>query len=319
MCSEVIFGFDRRDGIGAPGRCCVMTGRLYPGPVPRHRIGAPGCLGMTAFQRQLPLPQLGFRSLCLLFRPALDAVHVPHRGRAPVASRAGMEVLESVEVLAGDTAALGEQGREVVRPGAEGLGLFQQHGMAGERLAVGSAERHRIALRAGAFTEIVISRENLPAAVGEGGDRPGMTPAEGGAPDIPRDAGQRVVVRRRTDITRLTPGFSEGSASVLPDILPTIFPYAIGHVVERCFLRLRARPAFGQIRSDLGVRHRRFPIVVRSPVGDVEGERRPVDVDVEPLAMARRGGVDRLTRGLASASRNVRSTVSPWAEVMVSA
>ena len=125
-----------------------------------------------------------------------------------------------------------------------------------------------------------------------------MTPAEGGAPDIPCDAGQGVVVCRRTDgITRLTSGFSEGSASVLPDILPTVFPYSIGHVVERCFLRLRARPAFGQIRSDLGVRHRRFPIVVRSPVGDVEGERRPVDVDVEPLAMARRGGIDRLARG----------------------
>ena len=48
-------------------------------------------------------------------------MHVPHRGRAPVASCASVEVLEGVEVLAGDTAALGEQGREVVRPGAEGL------------------------------------------------------------------------------------------------------------------------------------------------------------------------------------------------------
>ena len=32
-----------------------------------------------------------------------------------------MEFLEGVEVLAGNAAALGQQGREVVRPGAKGL------------------------------------------------------------------------------------------------------------------------------------------------------------------------------------------------------
>ena len=97
-------------------------------------------------------------------------MHVPHRGRAPVAASPGMEVLEGVEVLAGDAAALGQQGSEFARPGAEGLGLFQQHRMAGERLAVGSAERHGIAFNAGSFAEIVVRRQNLPAAVGEGED-----------------------------------------------------------------------------------------------------------------------------------------------------
>ena len=76
-----------------------------------------------------------------------------------------------------------------------------------------------------------------------------------------------------------------------------VLPYAIGHVVERRFLGLRARPAFGEIRPDLGIRHRRFPVVVGPPVGDIEGERRPVGIDVEPLAMARRGGIDRFSRG----------------------
>ena len=193
-----------------------------------------------------------------------------------------MEILEGVEVLAGDAAALGQQGSEFVRPGAEGLGLFQQHRMAGERLAVGSAERHGVAFNAGSFAEIVVRRQNLPAAVYERRHRLGVTPAEGGAPDIPRDAGQGVVVRRRTDIPHLALGFARRAASVLPDILPAVFPYAIGHVVERRLLRLRARPALRQISPDPGVSHRRFPVVVGPPVGDVEGERRPVDVDVEP-------------------------------------
>ena len=103
-----------------------------------------------------------------------------------------MEVLESIEVLAGDAAALGQQGREVVRPGAEGLRLFQQNGMAGERLAVGYAERHGIAFNAGPFAQLVVSRQNLLTATDKGGNRLGVTPAEGGAPDIPRDAGQGV-------------------------------------------------------------------------------------------------------------------------------
>ena len=169
--------------------------------------------------------------------------------------------------------------------------------MSGEGFPKCPAERHGIALRAGPFAEIVVRRQNLPAAVGKGGDRLGVTPAEGGAPDIPRDAGQRVVVRRRTDITRLALGFARGPNPVLPGTLPAVLPYAIGHVVERRLLRLRARPAFGQIRPDLGVRHRRLPVVVSPPVGDIESERRAVDIDVESLAMACRGGIDRLARG----------------------
>ena len=60
----------------------------------------------------------------LLFRFLLDPMHEPHRGRAPVAARAGMEFFEGVEVLAPDAAALGQQGGEVIRPGAKGRGLF---------------------------------------------------------------------------------------------------------------------------------------------------------------------------------------------------
>ena len=104
--------------------------------------------------------------------------------------------------------------------------------MAGERLAVGSAERHGIALRAGPFTEIVVRRQNLPVAIDEGAHRLGVTPAEGGAPNIPRDAGQGVVVDRGPDLARLVLCFAGGSASALPDILPAVLPYAIGHVVE---------------------------------------------------------------------------------------
>ena len=296
-CPGVIFGFDRRDGVEVLVRRRVTIGRLHPGRVGRHRIGTPGRFGAAALQRQLPLPQFGFRLLCLLFRLPLDPMHVPHRGRSQVAARASVEFLEGVEVLAGNAAALGQQGGEVVRPGAKGRCLFLQHGMAGERLAVSRPKRHGIAFNAGPFAEIVICRENLSSAIDESAHRLGVTPAEGSAPDIPRDASQRVVVRSCVDITRLALGFARGAASVLPDILPAVFPYAVGHIVERRLLGLRARPSFGQIRPDLGVRHRNFPVVVGPPVGDIEGERRPVDVDVEPLAMARCGGINRLARG----------------------
>ena len=108
MCPGIIFGFDRRDGVDVPGRRGVTIGRLHPTRVPRHRIGAPGRFGAAALQRQLPLPQFGFRLLCFPFRLPLDPMHVPHRGRAAVAPRPGMEVLEGVEVLAPDAAALGQ-------------------------------------------------------------------------------------------------------------------------------------------------------------------------------------------------------------------
>ena len=121
-----------------------------------------------------------------------------------------------------------------------------------------------------------------------------MTPAEGGPPDIPRNAGQCVVVCGRPYLARLALCFAGGSASVLPGTLPAVLPYALGHVVERRLLGLRPRPAFGQPGPDLGVRHRNFAVVVGSPVGDIEGEWRPVDIDVEPLAMACCGRIDRL-------------------------
>ena len=192
---------------------------MRPAIVGPGRSNAPArqaarCLGGSAPERLHSLAHLGLEPL--LIRLPLDLVHVPHRGRAAVAARAGMEVLEGVEIPAPDGAMLGQQGREFVRPGTEGRGLFQQHRMAGERLAVGSAERHGVALGASPFTEIVVRRQNLPMAIDEGAHRLGVTPAEGGAPDIPRDAGQGVVVGRGPDLARLVPCFAGGSASVLP-------------------------------------------------------------------------------------------------------
>ena len=231
----------------------------------------PGHFGAAAIKRQLPLPQFGFRLLYVLFRLPLDPMHVPHRGRAPVPPRPCMEILEGVEILAPDTAAFCQQGREFVRPGAEGLGLFQQHGMAGEGLLESPSEGYRVALGAAPFTQIVVRRQNLPAAVYERSHRLGVAPAEGSAPDIPRDARQRVVVGRFARISPASPwAFARGPNPVLPGMLPAVFPYAIGHVVERRLLGLRARPAFGEIGPDLGVRHRRLPVVVGPPVGDVE-------------------------------------------------
>ena len=89
-----------------------------------------------------------------------------------------MEILEGVEIPAPDAAALGKQEGEFSRPGTEGIGLFQQHGMSGEGFPECPAERHGIALRAGPFAEIVICRENL--SVGHRrkcSDRLGVTPA----------------------------------------------------------------------------------------------------------------------------------------------
>ena len=62
---------------------------------------------------------------------------------------------------------LGEQRREISRPGAEGRGLFQQHRMPGERLLESPAERHGITFGAGTFAQIAVCRQNLPAAVYE--------------------------------------------------------------------------------------------------------------------------------------------------------
>ena len=80
--------------------------------------------------------------------------------------------------------------------------------MAGEGFLESRAKRHGIALRAGPFAEIVVRRQNLLAAVYERSHRLGMAPAESGAPDIPRDANQRVVVRRRTGFQRSSLSFS---------------------------------------------------------------------------------------------------------------
>ena len=167
------------------------------------------------------------------------------------------------------------------------------------------------------FPKIVVRCQNLPPVIDKGSNSPGVTPAEGGAPDIPRNANQCVVVRGCTDIPRHALSFARGPNPVHPDILPAVFPDTIRHVVECCFLRLRARPAFGQVGPDLGIRHRHFPVVVGPPVGDIEGERRPVDVNIESIAMACRGGIDRLARGPRIGQQECPVYGQPLAEVMV--
>ena len=79
-----------------------------------------------------------------------------------------MEFFEGVKILATYAAAFGEHGGEIVRPGAEGRGLFQQHRMPVKRLLVSPAERHGIALGASTFAQIIVSLQNLLAAIGEG-------------------------------------------------------------------------------------------------------------------------------------------------------
>ena len=171
-----------------------------------------------------------------------------------------MEVLKGVEILAGDAAVLGKQGGEFVRPGAEGLRLFQQYGMMGEGLLESPSEGYGVARGASPFAEIVVSRQNLPTAIYERSHRLSMTPAEGGARRTSRAMRASVLsFAAAPHLVGLVRGFAGGSTSVLPDTLPAVLPYAIGHVVERRLFRLRRRPALRQIRSDLGVRHRRLP------------------------------------------------------------
>ena len=51
------------------------------------------------------------------------------------------------------------------------------------------------------------------------------------------------------------------------------------------------------MRPDVAVRHRTLRLILGPPVGDVEDEQRPVDIDVETLAVAGRGGIDGFSRG----------------------
>ena len=100
----------------------------------------------------------------LRFRLALDPMHMPHDGRAPVAACPVMEFLEGVELLDANAVAFGKQGGEVRRAGAESFGLFQQHAMTGKRFAEGAPERHGIALGAGLFAQVVVCGQNLSPA-----------------------------------------------------------------------------------------------------------------------------------------------------------
>ena len=136
------------------------------------------------------LAAIRFRLLCLLFRfPSSSDEHAaswPPAGGVAPGHAGSSKASRSLRVMPPRS-----ESRDAKSSGraAECLGLFQQHRMAGERLAVGRPKRHGIAFNAGPFTEIVVRRQNLPTAVGEGGDRLGVKPAEGGAPGHPARCG----------------------------------------------------------------------------------------------------------------------------------
>ena len=80
------------------------------------------------------------------------------------------------------------------------------------------------------FAEIVICRENLSSAIDESAHRLGVTPAEGSAPDMPRDAGQRVVRSQLRGYHPPRPGLRQGSGFCPPGHPPgglPIWPSAI--------------------------------------------------------------------------------------------
>ena len=221
----IIFGFDggtesmsRASGASRSGDCIPAMSRITVSA----RLSASAWLPSSA----APLPQFGYRLLYVLFRflPCLDA-RASSWLRAMSSCRHGGP--QRRRGPCGRCRRAQPTGREVVRPGAEGLGLFQQHPMACERLQESSAECHGIAFCAGAFAEIVVCRQNLPTAVGEGAHRLGVTPAEG--------------VRRTSGAMRasalslpphgprpLRPGLCQGPNPVLSDMLSPVFPYAIG-------------------------------------------------------------------------------------------
>ena len=217
------------------------------------------------------------------------------RDRAQVLAGPGMLLAELLDFAFTDTGALYQQALEHLRLATEHRCLLHQCAVPVQGLAEGRAQRHRLALFAGPFAQLFPRRQHLDSLRRERVDGRAVTPAVDRVADFPRDAHDRVVVRRRVGLGCLSPPIY--GSRPMPLRLPTIPPRAVRDVVERRFLGLRARPALRQIRPHVAVRDRHVGLVLGMPVGDVEGQRRPVDIDIDPLPVPGRGGIDGFARG----------------------
>ena len=216
---------------------------------------------------------------------------------------------ELLDLARANAGALGQQALEHLRTGMEHSRLLHQRTVAIEGLAEGRAQRHRLALVARPLPQLVPGGENLGALGGEGVHGSAVAPAVDRMTDLIGDADDRVVVCSGPGLGRLSLPIAEtdmlpsiGAAASIPDTGPPklcaelssfarIPPFAVGDVVERRLLGHRPRPPLGQIGPHVAVQHRPLRLVFGPVFGDVEGERRPVDVDGPRSALRGQGTV----------------------------
>ena len=197
---------------GAPvrlrGRRCQVVGRfprrlgarLGVVLVDRRRDGSEP-VGRYEGRRVGGLPAHGPHVLLCLRRGRLPfglppcAMRLPHGRGAAMALGAVVEMLEFFDSAAPDAGALGQQRSEGLGARPEGLRLLEQRRVAVQGLAIGIAQRHRIAIRARPLAQLVPRRHHLLPAGGEGVDGCTVAPGESRPLHITRDARQRVVVR----------------------------------------------------------------------------------------------------------------------------
>ena len=224
-------------------------------------------------------------------------VRVPGRDGAQVAADPGMDVPKLPQLAFADPGALREKPLEHPRTGPERRGLPHQRAVTVEGLAEGGAERHRLALVPGAGAQLVPGRQNLCALGRERVHRRAMAPAVDRMANL---AGRCAPARCRWPPARRSAPSPwrlvrrRGRAWAPPPAHPAT--HALGDVIERRLLGLRARPALGQIRPDVAVGDGPLRLVLGPVLGDVEGERRPVDVDVERLPVPCGRRIDGLPR-----------------------
>ena len=221
-------------------------------------------------------------------------MHLPHHGRAAVAAGALVQGLEVVEVVGVDARALGQQALEDPRFGPKRCSLPHQRPVPLQGLAEGRAQRHCLAFIARPFAQRIPGRQNLGTLRREGVHRRAVAPAGDRVADVPCDTLAEVVVRRGVGVGRAGLPHAVRAGPAAAHRFPGIAPRAVRDVVERRLLGLGARPALRQIPTDFRVRHRHVGIVLRPPLGDIEGQGRAVDVDVDPLPVPGRGGIDGL-------------------------
>ena len=199
--------------------------------------------------------------------------------------------LEAIEVVGADSAPLGEQPLEHGGPCAEGLGHFQQHRVAGEGVRECRSKGHAIVTRPDPGAVPGILSQHRRAAGREFIDGAAVAPAECLVPYLSGNAHKDIVVRRRS---RSLSGLH--AMLVFSGVLALVPPCAIRDVIERRLLGPGARPAFGQMRPDIGVHDRAIALILRAPLRNGEGRWRSIDVDIEPFPMAGGSGIDGLPR-----------------------